>query len=127
MSPLPGSPTGPLWKEVPVTRAFFYINFRVPRNGAPSRFPSQSANRERCSVHGALLQLSELPVNGPPMILNGAPVEKGDHLQSLLKSLVKKHPPKFPSGAPIVSNFHFRALLQYPSGSPEKEPSSKFP
>jgi len=92
----------------------------------PSRFPSQSANREICPVHGALLQLSEIPVNGPPTILNGAPVEKGGHLQSLLKSLIKKHPPKFPSGAPTVSNFRFRALLQYP-GSPEKEPSSRFP
>jgi hypothetical protein len=32
---LPGFPTGPLWKEMPVSRAFFYINFRVPRNGTP--------------------------------------------------------------------------------------------
>jgi len=93
----------------------------------PSRFPTQSANREICSVHGAVLQLSELPVNGLPTILNGAPVEKAGHLQSLLKSLVKKHPPKFLIGAPTVSNFLFRALLQYPSGSAEKEPSSMFP
>ena len=93
----------------------------------PSRFPSQSASREICSVHGALLPLSELLVNGPPTILNGAPVEKGDHIQSLLKSLVKKHPPKFRSGAPTVSNFRFEALLQFPSRSPEKEPFSMFP
>jgi len=92
-----------------------------------SRFPSQSANGEICSFHGAFLQLSELLVNGPPTILNGAPVEKGGHLQSFLKSLVKKHPSKFPSGAPTVSNFRFRALFQYPSGSPEKELSSRFP
>jgi len=28
--PLPGSPAGPLWKEMPVSRAFISITFRVP-------------------------------------------------------------------------------------------------
>ena len=28
--PLPGSPTGPLWRELPVSRAFFYISFGFP-------------------------------------------------------------------------------------------------
>jgi hypothetical protein len=37
MSPAPGSPTGPLWKEVPVSRAFFYIFFRVSCKG-PSQY-----------------------------------------------------------------------------------------
>jgi hypothetical protein len=71
--------------------------------------------------------LSEFPVNGLPLILNGAPVEKGAYLQSLLKSLVNEHPAKFPSMAPTVSDFHSQALLPYPSGSPLKEPSSRFP
>jgi len=35
MSPLPGFPVGSLWKEMPVTRAFFYITFRVPIKGVP--------------------------------------------------------------------------------------------
>jgi hypothetical protein len=39
MSLLPGSRTGPIWKEVPVTGAFFYINFRVPRNGTLLQVP----------------------------------------------------------------------------------------
>ena len=44
MSPLPGSPTGPLWEEMPITRTFLYITFRVPSKGAPppSRFPSRA-------------------------------------------------------------------------------------
>jgi hypothetical protein len=29
--PPPGSPTWPLWRELPVSRAFLYIPFRVPR------------------------------------------------------------------------------------------------
>ena len=68
--------------------------------------------------------LPELPVNGPPMILNRVPVEKCVHLQSLLVSLVNERPAKFPSGAPTVNDFLSRALLPYPCGSPEKEPSS---
>jgi hypothetical protein len=71
--------------------------------------------------------LSEFPVNGLPMILNRSPLEMGAHLQSLLKSLVNEHLAKFPSRMPTVSYFHFRALLPYPSGSLEKEPSSRFP
>jgi hypothetical protein len=35
MSLLSGFPTGLLWKELLVTRAFFYINFRFLRNGTP--------------------------------------------------------------------------------------------
>jgi hypothetical protein len=34
MSSLPCFPVGPLWKEMPITRTFFYINFRVSSNGA---------------------------------------------------------------------------------------------
>jgi hypothetical protein len=58
---------GTVWTEMLLTRAFFYITFTVPIEGAPSsRLPSQRAHRERCSVSGALLQLSEFPVNGHP-------------------------------------------------------------
>jgi len=34
-SPLPGSPVGPPWKEMPIIRAFFYITLRVLNKGAP--------------------------------------------------------------------------------------------
>jgi len=71
--------------------------------------------------------LSEILVNGLPMILNRATVEKGAHLQNLLTSPVNEHPAKIPSGPPTVSDFCSRGLLPYPSGSPEKEPSSRFP
>jgi len=35
MSPLPGSPVGPLWKEMPITRVVFYITFRFLNKGGP--------------------------------------------------------------------------------------------
>jgi len=79
--PSPGPPTGPLygetpipepysthkppayepsvrppWKEVPISRAFFYT----------SRFPLQSSQKERCSISRALLLLSQSPINRPP-------------------------------------------------------------
>jgi hypothetical protein len=33
------SPAGPLWRETPVTRVFFYISFKVPSKGAPLQVP----------------------------------------------------------------------------------------
>jgi len=33
--PLLGSLTAPVWKEMPVTRAFLYITFKVPNKGNP--------------------------------------------------------------------------------------------
>jgi hypothetical protein len=107
-------------------RAFYYINFRVPSNGAP---PPGSLHRvpiekDALFTEPSFNYLLEFMVIGLPMILNRATVEKSAHVQSLLKSLVNEHPAKFPSGAPTVSDFHSRALLPYPSGSPENEPSS---
>jgi hypothetical protein len=44
---------------MPISRAFLYTSSRVPSKGVPpSRFPPQSAHRERCCVSRALLQLS---------------------------------------------------------------------
>jgi len=33
MNPLKGSPMGPLWREMPVSKVF-YLSLRVPSNGA---------------------------------------------------------------------------------------------
>jgi len=46
----------------------------------------------------------EFPVNGHPMILNRAPVEKDARLQSLHKAPVDELPTKFPSGAPTEND-----------------------
>jgi len=62
MNPPPGSPTGPLWRELPVSRAFLYISFD----------PS-------------FVSLSISPVNETPLQVpqNGTPMEKEAHFQSL--------------------------------------------
>jgi len=45
--PLPGSPVGPLQREMPVSRAFLYTSSRVPSKTAPPyRFSSQSSHRD---------------------------------------------------------------------------------
>jgi len=45
--PLSGSPTAPLWKEMPIIRAFLYITFRVPNKGNPPPSSPQRAHIER--------------------------------------------------------------------------------
>jgi hypothetical protein len=101
MSPLPGFPAGPLWREIPITRAFLYIIFRVPSKGAPLQFALTEC------PYALFLEssnyLSDFPVNDPlpPLILNGAPMERGARLQCLLlKSLVDESlaPERDPQG-----------------------------
>ena len=54
-------PTGSLWREMPISRAFLYTSSKVP---------SQSAPRERCSFSKALLQLSlRVPSECTPLII----------------------------------------------------------
>ena len=72
MSPFPVSPAGPQWKAMPVTRPFFYINFRVLSNGPP---PSGSLHRVPILTDAPFTKppfnyLSDFPVNVLPMILN---------------------------------------------------------
>jgi len=62
VSPLPGSPTGPLWKEVPVTRSFLYIIFKAPSKGAPPPGSPHRAPIERDPEPSNY----QSPVNGPP-------------------------------------------------------------
>ena len=60
-------------------------NLQGPQSRSPpSMFPSQSSLRERCSISRAPLQPSEFLGSGPPMVLNGAPMERDARLQSSL-------------------------------------------
>jgi hypothetical protein len=54
-----GSSTGPLWREMLVSRAFFYIYLTVPSTGAPlpPRSPRRAPNN-RSSVSSSLLRQS---------------------------------------------------------------------
>ena len=79
MSPLQVAQLSPQPEILP------FVTIRSLSKGAPieidAPFPEPPFN-----------YLSEFPVNGPPMILNRIPVEKGAHLQSLRKAQVGEPP-----------------------------------
>ena len=101
-----------------------FITFRALSKGAPP--PPGSPNRAPIEKDAPFPEppfnyLSELPVNGPSLILNRAPVEKGAHLQGLHKALVDKPPLNSPAGPPWRMTSIPWALLHV-SGSPERKP-----
>ena len=51
----PGSPNGSPMERGAHLQNLFYISFKVPSKGAPSRFPSQSSHRERDTPPSELL------------------------------------------------------------------------
>jgi hypothetical protein len=61
-------PAGPRWRETPITRAFFYISFRIPSKGAPPPPGSPlRASREGRSVSRAFFYPSlKDPGKGAP-------------------------------------------------------------
>jgi len=59
------------------------------------------------------------------MILYRAPVEKGTHLQSLLKSLVDKTPAKLPSRALMESDVHPLSPPPHILPDPQKRENGK--
>jgi hypothetical protein len=68
--PLPGSPTGPQWREFPVSRAFFYITLGFH-------------NKQGLLIKQNLTVLLKSPVkNVPSIVPNGAPMEKDTRFQS---------------------------------------------
>ena len=68
--PPPGSPTGPQWRDLPVSRAFFCITLGFP-------------NKQGLLIKQNLTVLWESPVkNVPSMLPNGAPTEKDARFQS---------------------------------------------
>jgi hypothetical protein len=70
-SPPPGSPSGPLWGEMLITRAFCTYPSESPVKEPSSRFPSQSPHRDAQSPKHAFTQLSKAwegsPLPGSPM------------------------------------------------------------
>jgi hypothetical protein len=117
MSPTPpGSPTGPLGEEMPISRAFLCTPFRIPSKAAPpppTRFPLLSPIQ------------SMLRFQGPPFIYLLIPGQR------------TLPPPRFPNGTPMERDARFQSLLLHIHGknkispfsqkSPVKEPPSMFP
>jgi len=65
----PGSPMGPLWRKMPISRAFLHISFRFLRTAAPipSRFPNRAPiERDAPFPEPYFIYLSQSPVNKHP-------------------------------------------------------------
>jgi len=69
MSPLPTSPAVPMWREMPVFRAFLYITFRVPNKESILQVPLTELPKREMFRFQALLQVSEYP---PPPTSHGS-------------------------------------------------------
>jgi len=95
--------TGPLWKEMPIPRAFFYVSYRVPSKGAllpgsPNRAPTQ----------------------GGPHTMRPPPQRP---CQPYLKVPGKEAHSRWPNWAPMRKKLIPRAFLSKPEpppGSPEE-------
>ena len=81
MSPLPGSPAGPQWTELPTSRTFSTYPPGSPVKDSHLQVPL----RERCSTSRApFIHLAKSLVNEPTSRFpSRAPMERGIHLQSL--------------------------------------------
>jgi len=72
--------------EMPVSRAFFYISFRVPSKGPPPiQVPlTELQQRDAPFLEPFSIHLSKSQVNEPPSRFpSGAPMERDARLQSL--------------------------------------------
>jgi hypothetical protein len=122
--PHPGSPTGPLWRELPVYRAFItYLKFLIKIFLNKEMFSSSQRTLERSVLHVSakrgpygnrrpfpdpyLAYLSGSPLKEPSLHvpLVEPPHRETPHTGALLHSSVKvrcmRAPFRFPSGAPM--------------------------
>jgi len=96
MNPLSGSPAGPPWREMSISRAFLYISFWIPNKkaptpGSPNRAPTE---RDAPFLEPSFNYLSKFPVNGPP---------------SQVPQRGERHPfPLPPSMHPLLTHFSLK-------------------
>ena len=99
---LPRSPTEPLWRKMPLSRALLYISIKVPSKGASPPGSSQSSHRER-ERDALFLETS---------------------FECLFKVPSKWSPLQVPHWGPYGERCLFpEPSCTYPSGYPVKEPS----
>ena len=103
----PGSPMGPLWREMPISRAFLNMYSRVPSKGAFPRGPPHWASSERNSPFLEPLYLSlkvlcrwapfQVPQRGP----YGMRCPSPEPFLAILQGTQQGGPPtRFPSQSP---------------------------
>ena len=134
MSPLPGSPTWPLWREVPVSRAFFYITFRVSSKIAPPGFPQRNRDPPLPDHHFIRLPKSlvnkpnpdfpteptyrEMPVSRSFLYINVRVPSKGAPTPGFPKRAPIKREVPFPVPSNNLSNFPVDGHFVFPNVAP---------
>ena len=132
--PAPGSPTGPLWRELPVSRAFFYMsleflkkllleNFALLSKGLgkgwPNMFPKTWSLWKQTPISKVLLSIffwvpskGTFPLYSPHRAptQRDAPFPEPSFIQ-FSKSLVNELPYRFPSRTRMKKNARFQSLL----------------
>ena len=111
---------GPLWKEMPISRAFLYISLRTPSRGAlPSRSP-QRASIERHSISRALFHLYiRVPGKWAPSRFSIGPLQRDVPVSRAFFYI--------PSRVPSRQGLQIKHNLTFFSKSLVQEPPSMFP
>jgi hypothetical protein len=109
MKPPPGSPTGPIWRKLPVSRVFIYASLGFPSKSSPDRkispfsqspwersilsmFPKMGPLWKQTSVSRVLFNISfRVPSRGalPPGSPHRAPTKRDAPFPELSSSLSK--------------------------------------
>jgi len=121
MSPLPGSPMGPLWGEMPVSRTFLYITFRVPSKGvwSPPQVPlTMLPHRETLHFQSPPSSISQRPWYVGPL-WREMPISR-DFLYITFS--IPSPPPGSPHRAPIERDAPFPEPSNYLSKFPVNGP-----
>jgi len=122
----PGSLAGPVWREMPISRAFLYISFSTPVKELSLHAPLHRAPINRSSVSRALLHLY-LKVPGktstPSRLPNGSPLKSGVLFASFLLHISRcpqstRSPGKTKSHLPIKVPYKGAPSPWSPNGAP---------
>ena len=146
--PLPCCPTGTLWREMSVSRAFLSINFRVPSKGAPPpgsphRTPT---DRDAPFPEPSIIRLSKSLVNEPTpgcptgllwreMPPSRSPWQSFHRDRCLVSRALLQLSPRFPVNGPTPGSQRgsYRERCPYPEPSStyksllNEPPPSRFP
>ena len=109
----PGSPTGPLTKEMPISRAFLYVSPTFPSKSSPDRkispFSRSPLERSILSMFPTTGPLwKKTPISRALTYPSGSPIKEASICLS--KSLVMSPPSRFPNWASVERDVHFKSL-----------------
>ena len=120
-----GPPKGPLRWNIPVPRAFIYLSFRVPRNGAlpPGSTGTAAIQRDAPFLEPSFICLSEALIDGPHCSVEKCPSPESSFMNPSGSSVNKPLLQVPPAQLPYSETLHF----QLPLSSVTKCPRSTRP